>query len=123
MHYSIFIQTLTRVLLSENQIGDQGAQFIAQALLNNTVRQCRPLHLFHSRRSLFIQTLKELFLHQNQIGDKSAQSIAQALLNNTVRQNLSLHLLLPPLLDYRTDTEYTRSLKQSNRISRSRISS
>jgi Ran GTPase-activating protein (RanGAP) involved in mRNA processing and transport len=33
------MQTLTTLDLQENQIGDEGAQHLAQALQNNTARQ------------------------------------------------------------------------------------
>ena len=40
-----FIQTLTTLYLSRNQIGDQGAQYLCEALQQNIVRSS-PLHVF-----------------------------------------------------------------------------
>ncbi len=91
LSFSFFIQTLTTLNLSLNQIGGQGAQSIGQALQNNTVRINQSLHFSHFHFSPFIQTLTTLNLRNNQIGDQGAQSIGQALQYNTVRINLSLH--------------------------------
>ena len=73
------------------QIGDEGVQYLGEALQKNPVRQNQSLHFFHFHLSLFIQTLTHLGLYNNQIGDKGAQSIGKALQKNTVRQNQSLH--------------------------------
>ena len=79
------MQTLTKLYLEQNRIGKKGAQSVAQALLNNKVRECCPLHLFQFHLYLFVQTLKELYLSENQIGYQGAQYLAKALLKNTVK--------------------------------------
>jgi Ran GTPase-activating protein (RanGAP) involved in mRNA processing and transport len=81
-----FIQPLTTLWLSSNQIGDKGAQYIGGALQKNTVRQKHLLHFSHIYLSHFPQTLTALHLDHNQIGDKGAQYLGEALQTNTVRQ-------------------------------------
>ena len=44
LHQHLFIQTLTQLNLYNNEIVDQGAQSISQALLKNTVRHHHSLH-------------------------------------------------------------------------------
>ena len=39
LHLLLFIQTLTALDLSENQIGEKGAQYVGEALAKNKVRQ------------------------------------------------------------------------------------
>ncbi|XP_004346110.1 hypothetical protein CAOG_05437 [Capsaspora owczarzaki ATCC 30864] len=63
--------TVTGIYLWANQIGDVGAQAIAEALKVN-------------------KTLTELYLHQNQIGVAGAQAIAEALKVNTTLKDLFL---------------------------------
>ncbi|CAF1241014.1 unnamed protein product [Rotaria sordida] len=58
--------TLTMLNLYSNQINEEGAQNLAQALQNNTVKQC------------------------NQIGVKGAQYMAQVIQNNTTLTTLNL---------------------------------
>ncbi|CAF4881845.1 unnamed protein product, partial [Rotaria socialis] len=54
------MQALTYLSVDNNQIGDSGAQYLAEGLKVN-------------------KSLKELYLHNNQIGDNGAQNLAEAL--------------------------------------------
>lgn len=85
-------QTLTRLELYQNEIGDQGAEHLLDALKHNSVISSlldvsHKSFIIHS----LIQTLTGLDLHQNQIGDQGAQHLADALKNNRV---------IPSLLDF-----------------------
>ena len=115
-----FIQTLTTLNLSSNQIGAEGAQHLSDALLHNTVRQN---HLFFLSLSLslllllsyptafyFIQTLTTLNLYDNQIGAEGAQHLSDALLHNTVRQKHLFFLSLLLLLSYPTAFYFIQTL-------------
>jgi Ran GTPase-activating protein (RanGAP) involved in mRNA processing and transport len=75
MHLLLFIQTLTILYLSANNIGVEGAQYLGEALEKNTVRQNQSLHFYYIHLSLFIQTLTELSLYKNQIGAQGAEYI------------------------------------------------
>jgi len=69
--------------LSGEEIDDNGAQHIADALRNNTVRM---IHYFSSDIYClpFLKTLTSLKLRQNRIGEAGAQHLADALRGNTV---------------------------------------
>ncbi|CAF1287932.1 unnamed protein product [Adineta steineri] len=60
-------KTLTQLCLSNNKIGDKGAQYLSEALQKNT-------------------TLTTLDLSYNQIGNKGVQYLGEALKKNTVRE-------------------------------------
>ncbi|CAF1337511.1 unnamed protein product [Adineta steineri] len=60
-------KTLTQLCLSNNKIGDKGAQYLSEALKKNTA-------------------LTTLDLSYNQIGNKGAQYLSEALQKNTVRE-------------------------------------
>ena len=68
------IQTLSTLDLRYNEIGDQGAQYLGEALRHNTVRSSL-LHVFyhHLIPVSFIQTLTKLELYGNHIGAQGAQ--------------------------------------------------
>ncbi len=83
---SDFIQTLTTLSLSGNDIRDEGVKYVSYALVQNTVRQI--LLIIHSTFSYFIQTLTTLKLSWNQIQVQGAKYLSDALLQNTVRQIL-----------------------------------
>ncbi|CAF1568788.1 unnamed protein product [Adineta ricciae] len=65
-------KTITRISLSDNQIGDQGAQRLADFIKNNT-------------------SLTDLWLDNNRIGDQGAQYLLNALANNKTLTTLKLY--------------------------------
>ncbi|CAF1323433.1 unnamed protein product [Adineta steineri] len=79
-------KTLTQLCLSNNKIGDKGAQYLSEALKKDTVRK-KPftLHL-----SYVTQTLTTLDLSYNQIGNKGVQHLGEALKKNTTLTILQL---------------------------------
>lgn len=84
IHFYLFIQTLTTLHLGYNTIGFEGAQFLANALQNNRVRQ--DFYVFVILvLIIFLQTLTELILELDDIGNQGAQCLANALENNKVR--------------------------------------
>ena len=94
-HRRLLTQTLTTLYLGYNQIGEKGAQSIADALRTNTVSFSlllthSPSHPHPHHRRLLTQTLTTLHLWNNEIGEKGAQSIADALRTNTVSFSLLL---------------------------------
>ncbi|CAF3348954.1 unnamed protein product [Rotaria sp. Silwood2] len=64
-------ETLKSLNLRSNQIGNQGAQYLATGLRSN-------------------KTLKTLDLYKNRIGDEGAQALADALITNTTCNSLNL---------------------------------
>ena len=117
-HRRILTQTLTLTLdLYDNQIGEKGAQSIADALRTNTVSLFlllthSPSHPHPHHRRLLTQTLTTLNLYDNEIGEKGAQSIADALRTNTVSLFLLTHSPShphSPSTPSHTDTHHTRS--------------
>ncbi len=89
IHVNFFTQTLTSLDLQQNQIGDEGVQYLTDALKNNQVSFF--FFLFFSRfdSHFFIQTLNTLILAKNQIEEKGAEYLANVLENNTVNFCLS----------------------------------
>ncbi|CAF2223523.1 unnamed protein product [Rotaria magnacalcarata] len=88
-------QTLTTFNLSSSQIGNNGAQCLANALRNNTTLTKLDLwenligekgaqHLADALR--INTTLTTLSLGRNNIGNRGVQHLADALKNNTVRE-------------------------------------
>ena len=84
-HVLLVVQALTNFDLSNNQIGETGAQYLAEVLRKNTVGLDYSPHLINFHLSLFMQVLTRLVLSSNQIGDKGVQYLAETLQNNTVR--------------------------------------
>ena len=91
--------TLTYLSLAGENIGDDGAKSLAQALRTNTTLQ----HLSHSGNQISddgakslaqaLQTntsLRYIRLHNNQIGDDGAKALAKALQTNTTLQYVNL---------------------------------
>jgi hypothetical protein len=115
------LQTLLRLSVSNNQIGVQGAQYLGEALQNNTVRERESdyLHLYHINLSYFIQILRELCIDQNRIGNNGAQYLAKALQKSTVRKRLRVSSSLL----FHKDTHTSWRQHQSNRTSRCTVSS
>lgn len=88
IHLSSFIQTLTELDLSYNEIGDAGATHLFISLLTNTVKSFS--HNFsHFNFYFFTQTLTTLILSSNQIGHTGIYYLACAVRNNTVYFHLS----------------------------------
>lgn len=69
-----------------NEIGPQGAQYLANALENNQVGSTRKLYI--NRYVLFLQTLRNLDLEGNSIGSIGTEYISNTLHNNQVRSTL-----------------------------------
>jgi hypothetical protein len=67
--------------LSENEIGIEGGQYIADALKINTVRSL----LYHMRLFHLMQTLTTLDIGWNKVGVDGTKHLANALQHNTVR--------------------------------------
>ena len=82
-------QTLKTLDLTENQIGDKGAEYFSAALRNNTVSRIFCSSTQKTQIDFFTQTLNELTLRHNQIGDKGAKDLADALRANRVSQIFS----------------------------------
>jgi len=78
--------------LGNNKVGDYGAQYLGEALQQNTVSQNQSIHFEDVHLLYFIQALILLDLDKNQIGDKGAQYLGEGLKKNKVRQEHSLHL-------------------------------
>lgn len=97
------MQTLTKLNLTRNQIGDQGVFYLAQALQQNRVV------IIHFRFAYYFshildstQTLMTLYLAENRIGDLGAQHLGDALQKNQV-QPFCLHLF--------TDTAHSKPFR------------
>ena len=106
-HFHYVIQTLTRLDLSNNQIGAQGVQYLSNALQKNKVREKKDI-LSQLFQFFTVQTLTTLDLSNNQIGDKGVQYLSEGLQKNKVRQKNRFgcrdHISLP--LFY-TEAHYT----------------
>jgi uncharacterized membrane protein len=88
---NFFTQTLTTLLRSNNQIGDDGAQHLAEVLRKKKVMT----ELIWSNTYsfyLFTQTIAVLTLHQNRIKDIGVQYLADALRSNEVPTKYYIHL-------------------------------
>jgi hypothetical protein len=86
-HY--FTQTLTTLNVWKNEIGDERAQHLADALRDNTVILILPSSISYTHIHFFTQILTTLDLEYNQIGAVGAQHLADALRDNTVIPTLS----------------------------------
>ena len=80
-----------------NQIGDEGAQAIGQALERNQVRELFSFFILISHLFYSSQTLTTLNLGFNQVGAKGAQAIGQALERNQVREIVSFFISISQL--------------------------
>lgn len=83
---------MKQIFIDENQIGSNGAKFLAQMLQKNTVIK----HVFCIEFSLFlflyVQVIEEITIANNQIKDDGAQYLAEVLRNNTV---IFIHMSYP----------------------------
>lgn len=116
------IQTLMILDLNSNQIGDEAAEHLANALQQNQVLWFEMIFLFNH---LFI-VLHRHSLHLTLLTMKSMRTEQNVLLMLYIKimyqdLNYSSLSLIIHLLFY-TDTHYTRSLHKSYRYIRNRIS-
>ncbi len=88
------IKTLTALDLSRNQIGDNGVQHLANALLNNTVKFFFCFHFHNFDLRIFKQTLIDLNIADNNIGNESVQYLIDGLQNNRVNRFLFFIFLI-----------------------------
>jgi Ran GTPase-activating protein (RanGAP) involved in mRNA processing and transport len=93
LHFHFQKQTLITLDFANNNISDEGAQYLADALKNNTVNMIffpiPPSYLF-----FFKQTMTELALAENAIGESGARYLADLLTNNMVNIFLLLSVLV-----------------------------
>lgn len=82
---------MTTLLIRYNNIGDQGAKYLADALTNNKVHLNILLFSNSYLNDFFcLKTLKKLDLTRNQIGDQGAQNLATTFKNNTVNLTFTI---------------------------------
>ncbi len=78
------MQTITKLNLEWNGIGDEGAKHLADALENNKVIHCTFSSIsFHPQ----LQTITKLDLDSNKIGSEGVKHLAEAIRKNQVKQN------------------------------------
>ncbi|CAF3871208.1 unnamed protein product [Rotaria magnacalcarata] len=82
--------TLTTLDLSYNDIGEDGAQYLANALATNKVTLNQPLCVEYIVNLFLKQTLTTLDLTGNNIGEDGAEHLANALATNKVTLNQPL---------------------------------
>lgn len=76
---------------SDNQIGDEGASFVAAALETNRTVSSINLSGEYEMICLWKRTLRVAILLENIIGVGGAKSIAAALETNTIVTNINLN--------------------------------
>jgi len=117
-----FIQTLTTLHLYDNQIGDQGAQYLGEALRHNTVRSS----LLHVLIIIsFLSLSHRHSLHSTCRTIKSEIKVHNIWVKycDTIQWDHHSFLFLPSSYSclFHTDTHYTPPLRESNRSSRCTI--
>jgi Ran GTPase-activating protein (RanGAP) involved in mRNA processing and transport len=90
LHFSF--QTIKKLELSNNQIGDEGAHNLADAIGGNTVN-LTIIQISRLKFYSFKQTLKSLDFSNNNIGDEGVQYLTDAFKNSKVNIFL-FHLIL-----------------------------
>jgi len=114
-----FIQTLTTLELHRNRIGDEGAQYLGEALRRNTVRSSL-LHAFTIASFLYLSYRHSL--HSIFTGMKSELKVHNIWVKHCVTMLWDHHsfMFLPSSHSclFHTDTDFTRPVVQSNRNSR-----
>jgi len=112
-----FIQTLATLDLYDNQIGDEGAQYLDEALQHNTVRSSF-LHVF-SIVSFFFLSYRHS-LHSTLIGIKSETKVHNIWVKhcNTIQWDHHFFIFSSSSHSslFHTDTHYTQPVRQSNRL-------
>lgn len=78
------MQRLNELYLGSNEIQDEGAKYLADAVKNNTVVLIFLSFILYSHFKFFIQTLTIVDLNYNRIGPEGARYLADELKNNTV---------------------------------------
>ena len=76
----IFAQTLTKLDLAFNNIGDRGVQELANGLMNNMVNVFVAYSILH----ILLQAITNLNLNFNTFGDTGAQHFVDVIRTNTV---------------------------------------
>jgi len=89
--------------LEFNTIGAKGAQYLAQALINNKVKNVFLLSAT-CHHDILLQTLVTLDLWRNKVGDKGSPYFAQALRKNTVG-NVIFYYTYSFVVDFNSDTD------------------
>ena len=127
------MQALTTLNLPWNQIGAEGAQYLAEALRNNSVRDHQSFFFFfflysiislfsisyrHSLHSTFTTIKSEIKVHN--IWLKHYETIQWEII--TPSHSSSSFIPSVHMLSFHTDTHYTRPWRESNRRSRCKIS-
>jgi hypothetical protein len=112
---SHFIQTITKLNLSRNEIGAQGAQHLSDALRNNTVRYILSSFIIQ----LFLISYRHLHNSTSNTikSEFKGRNIWVMLYETTQWDKYSLHPSLNSFLLH-TDTHRTQPLLESNRSSR-----
>ena len=83
MHF--FTQALTTLDLTGHEIGDKGAEHLADGLRNNTVTLILSSSLSYSHLHFFTQTLTRLDLCDNQIDDNLQMRVEELIEKNRRR--------------------------------------
>ena len=114
-----FIQTLTTLDLKDNKIGDQGAQYLGEALRDNIVRSSL-LHVFTIISFLSLSYRRSL--HSTLAAIKSELKVRNIWVKHCDIIQWDHHSFMFLASSYSclflTDTDYTRPALQSNRSSR-----
>lgn len=85
IYVKFFIQSLTTLQLRSNNIGNEGAQYLGDALRHNTVGLVYCACSAQIRVRFLVQTLAVLHLGYNKIKDEGARYLVNAIQDNTVR--------------------------------------
>lgn len=111
-NFLLIMQALKRITLESNNIGDDGAKYLAFALRNNTVT------LIHIRKFdyaishlLYVQTVTKLNLSRNIICIDGGQYLLNELQNNIV--SLTTFFFISTFSDVQTLTDLTLSNNRS----------
>jgi len=117
-----FIQTLTTLHLNDNQIGDQGAQYLGEALRHNTVRSLL-LHVFTIITFLSLSYRHSLYLTCRPMESEIKVHNIWVKHCDTIQWDHYSFMFLPSSHSclFHIDTHCTQPVVQSNRRSRCTI--